>query len=148
MEAATQTATLNMAISDLFADCGMFHTDGGMVYRPIPLGQIVEECVYFDGNTGRTETRFLCRRDTTVQPSGSYNNISSWTVGFWQVVSVPTPTPFEASEIGTIPDIGSVDNYVRENGTFKCQRGIYYCFENVPGHYASDIIGLAPLSEI
>lgn len=88
--------TMTIQLQDLFVSTGPWmQTDLGPVSPVVPVGTLVEEWVFFDGNTGKTFTRFSVAPVRRDRPGGSWNNRSSWTARWWIVTQCASVRRFD-----------------------------------------------------
>lgn len=83
--------TRTIKLLDLLVSTGPWmYTDLGPVSQVVPVGTLVEEWESFDGNTGRSDTRYSVATERRERPGQSYDNRASWTRRWWTVTETPS----------------------------------------------------------
>ena len=117
--------------------------DGGYMYAPVLVGQLVEEYRWFDGNTGASGRRFAFANEMHDRPRGSWNNYSTQTIDWWRVEGVPQ-THLMVEDVIANPD---EENELRESPQYMWESGGHVYLKNQPAMYASAKIVLEKINE-
>lgn len=114
------------------------YTGSGYMFEPVPVGQLVEEYEFCNGNDGSESRRFSFADQKQNRSDDSWNNCSSRTIGWWRITSVPTIVLVEAA---IIPDPHEEDE-LRANQNFTFQSGNTFYIDGVQAMYPTDRLTL------